>query len=369
MLLVFVGFFVLMMSLSFLTSFITIRFDIGFVSKEWLGIIGSVYSLGMTLGSFRSAHLIARLGFVRSYVVFCSLIGLSILTFGFFFHPLFWVPIRFIIGYSLGAVFAIVESWIILDSPDDQKGRSLSLYSFVLYLGYGLAPYLFRLIPDLKSMLPLVIMGFLCFLSIFLMAIVKSNSPLVESHNKKLMIKEAYETAPIGFVQCMGSGVMNIIIYVFFPKIMYYHPYIHFTYLISATILGGVIFQYPIGLLSDYYSRRVVIMSLNMAVICLIPLCVIFFNTIALFFLLLVLGGCILVIYPLSISHTCDFFPKQSYFSIVQTLLLVYGIGSIIGPFIVTSIFFNMFSDMTAVFAALMVTSSVLLVHGLTHKR
>lgn len=43
--------------------------------------------------------------------------------------------------------------------------------------------------------------------------------------------------------------------------------------------------------------------------------------------------GCMFYsIYPIAMAYTCDGFPKEQYFGVIQTLLILYGVGSIIGP-------------------------------------
>ena len=106
------SFFVLMMALSFLTSFISIRFDIAHLSKEWIGVVGSMYTMGMTLSNFGFSRFVARYGFIRTYVGISSVIGLSMLLLGFVFNPWVWSVLRFVIGYGLGAIFIIIESWV-----------------------------------------------------------------------------------------------------------------------------------------------------------------------------------------------------------------------------------------------------------------
>lgn len=331
---VLISFFILMMSLSFLTSFITIRFDIAQLAKEWIGLIGSMYTLGMTLSNFQFSKLVSKIGFIRSYVGVAAIIGISMLISGFCFNPFLWTGLRFFTGYCLGAVFIIIESWIMLDSPDDKKGKAIGLYCLVLYMGYALAPYLFRLIgADYTTPYPLMLMSLLCFVSILTIALNKSNPPSIALHQTHLMFKEIFLKAPIGFVQCFASGIMNTIIYVLFPKIMFHHPRVHFTYLLSIVIFGGALSQYPVGWLSDRYKRYDVLLWLNLIIACIIPLCVVFFTSLWLVPLLFVLGGCLLGIYPLTITATCDEFGKKEYFSIVQTLLLIYGLGCIVGPF------------------------------------
>ena len=145
---------------------------------------------------------------------------------------------------------------------------------------------------------------------------------------------------------------------------MLHHPNIHFTYLISSTILGGVLFQYPIGLLSDRYKKLDLLIGLNVVIAVILPLCVIFFHTIGLVPLLMILGGCLFSIYPLTITLACERFERKDYFNIVQTLLLIYSFGCIASPIIVTQLFLNIFTNlMFGIFAAIFIINAILLIY------
>ena len=355
------SFFVLMMALSFLTSFISIRFDIAHLSKEWLGVVGSMYTMGMTLSNFGFSRFVARYGFIRTYVGISSVIGLSMLLLGFVFNPWVWSVLRFIIGYGLGAIFIIIESWVMLVSQKNAKGEALAHYCLILYLGYAIAPYLFRCIRgDYTTAYPLMLMALLVFISIAIIVFTRLKEPIIEIHDTTLIFGDCLQKAPVYFIQCFASGVMNTIIYVFFPKVMFHHPYIHFTYLLSIVILGGALFQYPVGILSDRYKHFNVLLSLNIMMAILLAMSLIFFNTYWILPLLFLLGGCLLGIYPLTITATCRLIKND--FSVVQTLLLVYGLGCILGPFICIWMFMPFFREMDAVWVCLFAVNFVTMI-------
>jgi MFS family permease len=58
--------------------------------------------------------------------------------------------------------------------------------------------------------------------------------------------------------------------------------------------------------------------------------------------LVFIFGGCAFVLYPLAISHACDYLEESETLGAIAVITIFYGLGSIIGP-IVVSIFMSLF--------------------------
>lgn len=76
----------------------------------------------MTAGSYFSQFTIIRVGYIRAFVLFASLMAISTLIVGANKSVAVWILFRFLCGYSLAALFIIIESWCILSS-DKKKQR------------------------------------------------------------------------------------------------------------------------------------------------------------------------------------------------------------------------------------------------------
>jgi len=100
--------------------------------------------------------------------------------------------------------------------------------------------------------------------------------------------------------------------------------------------LGGMILQYPIGLLSDNFDRRKVIIGISITVIIsasIIMLCghqYLSFEQLTVIYF--IFGGMSFTLYPVALSLICDSLKSSHIVSVTQGLSLVEGIGSIIGP-------------------------------------
>ena len=182
------------------------------------------------------------------------------------------------------------------------------------------------------------------------------------------MFQNIRQKAPLGLIYAFGSGFINIIIYTFFPKILFHHPKIHFTHLIAISVWGGALFQYPIRLLTRYLARSTILRLINIVVMAIIPLSAFFFNSLWLIGCLAVLGGCLFSIYPMVIGYTCHQFKKEDYFNIIQTLLLTYGIGGILAPFVLI-LLSHIMNNFLATFGTVFMMNMVLFVLSFIVKR
>ena len=108
----------------------------------------------------------------------------------------------------------------------------------------------------------------------------------------------------------------------------------------SIFVVGGLLFQLPIGRLSDYFDRRKVLLSVTIAAT--LPSIILSFgmaiNPSLLFLSIGCFGGLVSTIYPLSISYANDYLTSEEILSTSAGFVLVFSIGAVIGPIVVSSI-------------------------------
>jgi MFS family permease len=104
--------------------------------------------------------------------------------------------------------------------------------------------------------------------------------------------------------------------------------------LMSLTILGGALLQWPIGRLSDRGDRRTTLALIStLATVVAVAIAIVegLGNTM-LFALFFVYGGLVFAIYPICVAHLLDHLPAENMLSGCSSLLLLNGIGSALGP-------------------------------------
>ncbi len=109
------------------------------------------------------------------------------------------------------------------------------------------------------------------------------------------------------------------------------------SYFMLITLIGGLVSQWPIGLLSDKYGRRRLIAFTSLFTSG-VSLAFIFlsFNTTFLYFLGFLLGLTIFSLYPLAVARANDVVDEnKDIVEISRTLLFMYSIGSFSSPLLI----------------------------------
>lgn len=235
--------------------------ELGF-SNLAIGGIVSIYYLGMMLGSWFLEKRIARMGFFSSYLV---LVFLNILFIGLF--PIsqaieFLYLLRFALGIILGGIFVIVESWILLLAPAEKKGEAMSWYMIGLYAGASLGQ---MLIGDTTKLFPynFMIPILACVIGMVVLFFQNKDSDYRQTEAPpELSTMTVIKMAPLGF---FGNLLSGSTLSVFYGLVPLYGKTLALStqqigLLMGITIAGGFIGQWPIGKLSDKFSKDRILM-------------------------------------------------------------------------------------------------------------
>jgi len=323
----------------FFTTLTTLQLN-AFHSPDWLiGLISSVYFAGLIIASFRAQRFIIRVGHIRAYAAFASLLAVSSLIQGLTPNPIIWLISRYICGYCVAGLLIVIESWCLEGSSSTNKGRIIAFYLFSYYLALALGQLLLKFHYSL-SLTPFCIIAGTASLSIIPVCITRFEAPKLappSTFSPWIYTKKI----PLGVFGSLVSGLVLGGIYTLLPLAF---VDLHFStnevaYLMGATILGGTLFQLPIGKISDLVDRRLILITIcaicSLVSFILIFLQIKFWSILLLIFLL---GGSAFVIYPLSINHATDYTKKSDTIAVLSTLSLFYGIGSTFGPIILANL-------------------------------
>ena len=318
----------------FFVTYVTIRLHLESIPPWVIGSISAAYYAGLVFGSFRIESFIIRVGHIRAYAAFASLVSTTILLQALYINPWWWLSLRLINGYCMAGLFITIESWLLVKSDKSTRGQVLSLYMTSFYAAQALGQFLLN-IGELKGVVPFILSALLSSLSVVPLAMTRTTTPHFEEPSA-LNFFQLYRISPVGIFGCFCSGLIMGAIYGLLPLyISQIQPDTKtIALLMGSTIFGGMLLQYPVGKLSDALDRRKVILAvvtfvLALSILISTPL------SHALFILLILLfffGGLTFTIYPLSISYTLDYLQSKDTISATQGLLLAYSIGATIGP-------------------------------------
>lgn len=325
--------FMLMGGGGFLGPLISIRLEQAHVSALLIGLVATAYFAGLTLGSLRAERIIARVGHIRAFVAFVPVYSATSLIYAFHRDPALWTALRFVDGFCMAGVYVCVESWLNERSDLRTRGTVLASYMVALYCGEALGQFFINL-GDADSAMPFMAASVLLSLSIIPIALTRILQPAV-GERVPFALRRLYAVSPLGVV---GATVNGVMIGAFYALGAVYVRRLGMgvsdaALFMSAVILGGVVLQWPLGLLSDRFDRRRVIVGCFAAAFIVAAALAAFGET---RFVLITLGaafgGVAFVLYPLCVAHTNDHLSSGERIGASGGLVLAYSVGAAIGP-------------------------------------
>jgi MFS family permease len=350
-----------MLGTGFFLSFTSLRLDtLGF--DGWVvGVVHSAYYLGMLIGAARAEKIINRVGHIRAYAAYTGVGVICLMAQGLTPNPLIWVFIRVVMGFCLAVYYIVVESWFLSSSTQATRGAILSLYMITLYLAQASSQFILNII-NLDSSEPFFVAALFASASIITLSLSKAPSPQLHDQSG-YSFKSLLKQSQFGFMGCFISGIILSSIYSFAPLFAATNE-LSVSLTVGVCILGGVLFQWPVGKLSDIFDRRRVLFGLTVFT-ALQAILLVFIppHGVLIYALLFTLGGLVFTLYPLSITQVCDNVQPHGLTKATGTLLLTYGIGAVIGP-VIAPVFIDAF-PVYGLFLFIAVNAIALIIMGI----
>ncbi|MBH3458532.1 MULTISPECIES: MFS transporter [Pseudomonas] len=334
------GLFIIALGNGLLYSLTTLRLGEAGESATMIGIVSSGFFIGLTLGAIFNDRLILRIGHIRAYSSFASLIAATILLQGLFVDTWGWFALRLLNGWATVGVFLVIESWLLLAGDAKIRGRLLALYMIALYGAGVLGQAMLGELVSLGASAPFTVAGMLAALSVLPIVILPRVSPLLEQV-EPLKPRQLLGVTPSGLVGCFGSGVAIAAVYALLPL---YLQRIGLDVgevgrMMAWVILGAMLLQYPVGRWSDRKDRQDVLIALGTLCVVLSLVILLLPSTSAwLPAVLFLLGGGVFAVYPVAVSHAADRAPMDALVPMIQGLLLINSLGSAMSPLAISPV-------------------------------
>lgn len=319
----------------FFLTFLSLSMNAHDESNIMIGAMTGIFYAGLVCGSFKIEPFIARVGHIRAFSTFASLLAVISLLHGIFYNIPLWFVLRFITGFGTAGIFVIIESWFLYSSTTSMRGRILSLYMITFYAAEALGQLLINL-GNANTLLLYSIAAMLCSLSVIPLSMTHVSMPnFTEASNMRL--RTLYKKTTSSFLGCFFAGMILSASYGLFPILFsnIHHDNSDVSIFMFCLIIGGMLLQYPAGKLSDRIDRRLtVIIICFLAIICSFLLMYFMKSYYLSLVLITLFGGFSTTIYPVCISYACDSLDTKNIVAGIQGLLLAYSLGSTLGPFV-----------------------------------
>jgi len=305
----------------------------GFTAAS-LGMLGTGWALGYVAGCLRTPALVARVGHIRAFGAMCAIAAIAVLMSLVLISPWVWIPVRALSGFCFAGAAMIVESWLNERTDAASRGRVFGIYTMV-NLGATTAGQMVLTLGDPSGYFFFVLAAMIYCLALLPTAISATTTPKPLT-SVSLDLRALWRNSPIAVFAILMVGISNAsfgtLAAVYGARIGLELSSI--ALFASIPILAGALSQVPVGIASDRYDRRVVLVVI--ASIAVIADGLFLFGgfttpgvvmTVAALF-----GATVYAMYPVIVAHASDHAAPGTFIQVSGGLLLVFGIGSIIGP-------------------------------------
>jgi MFS family permease len=299
-----------------------------------LGLLGTSWAAGFVIGCLVAPKMVRRVGHVRAFSGFIAIIAIIALVSGIIIDPVWWVILRAVTGFSTAGTSMIIESWLNERANNESRGAIFSLYIGITLLGV-VGGQLMIPLEDVRTPVLFMICGIFYCIAMLPTTLSTAASPQ-PLKAVKLDLPALYRNSP---VSCLGillvgiaNGAYGTLGAVFGAGAGLSDTSI--AVMMSATIFAGAIMQLPAGRLSDRIDRRYVLAAMS-AIAALAGLLIFVLHPSSPVFLigLVILYGAVAnTLYPIAVAHANDFAASEDFVKVSGGLLLLYGIGTVIGP-------------------------------------
>jgi MFS family permease len=301
----------------------------------YVGLIPTAYGIGFVFGCFWGQKLINHVGLIRAFAVAAALLASLAIIMHLTSNTAGWIAIRGIMGCSIAIVSTCADSWVGRGTPTAMRGQVMGLYAAVTKLAHVSAPTL------LAASIYVSDQGILIAASLFALSLVPVAMAKMPAHEEMmekngLSFRALFIAAPSSIAAASAVGLANGAVLNFLPiyGLSINFPMSEAVALLAYAHFGGLLMQWPLGLISDVVGRRAV-MATGLIVASAIAIIISMQTTSAgnlIFWLVFIWGGSALSIYSIALSHAIDHFEGDNLVSICATMLVTWSTASVMGP-------------------------------------
>jgi MFS family permease len=304
------------------------------IPSTLIGLNSAMAGIAAMAAAPITTKLAHRFG-VATTMIWAVLIS-ALSAMGFYYADQFWMwfPLRFAFHGATTTLFILSEFWINVASPPRRRGLVLGIYATVLSIGFAAGAAIFSRLGS-EGATPFVVGAVAILLAAIPVYIARFESPVLnegpELHFWRYIFIVPTATAAVFIFGAVEAGGLSM-----FPV---YATRIGFSEsqagdLLTIMAIGNVIFQIPVGLLSDRMRDRRSLLSL-MAIIGLAgALAMPYFagDGRLLSIILLFWGGSIAGLYTVGLSHLGSRLQGADLAAANAAFIFCYAVGTVAGP-------------------------------------
>ncbi|MGF2735839.1 MFS transporter [Marinobacter sp. DUT-1] len=325
---------------AFLMTLLGIRLSIEQVAPDVIGWVLVCYSIGFVLGTLYVHRVIGRVGHIRAFAVFAAMAAVASLMYPMALSMVFWAFLRVLSGFSIAGVLVVIESWFSSRATNANRGALFAVYQIVFYLSAAGGQLVVN-VGDPANFMPFSLAAILLVLALVPLSLTRMEAPAIEQASRMSIFTLARQS----FSGVAGALICGVMIGGFYALGPVYATLVGLdvaktsTFMASA-IVAAMILAWPLGRVCDRFDRRRVMFWVALVAAAAAG-GVGVLETTNLAMLTLLVGlftGLSASVYPIAVAITNDRMETSRIVSASATLLLSYGVGSVIGPIVMAEL-------------------------------
>jgi MFS family permease len=324
-----------------LLPLIAVIFENSGVSSSLNGLNATALYIGILLASPFMEQPLRKYGYKPVIILGGFLVIISLALFPLWKTFWFWFGLRLLIGIGDHALHFATQTWITDFSPENKRGRNLSLYGLFFGIGFAAGPLMAPLVK-INEALPFIISSILCLIGWLFLFSLKNEFPEQEIKlnsfvNTLRRFSQAWKYGWVAFLPPMVYGFLESSLNGSFPvyALRIGLDVNSVSILLACFAVGGIIFQLPLGIISDKFGRRnILILILFLGFISFTTASFLEHSFIGLSICLFLAGMFVGSTFSLGISYMADLMPKNLLPTGNLMCGIFFSIGSLSGPFI-----------------------------------
>ncbi|WP_313526305.1 MFS transporter [Stutzerimonas kunmingensis] len=315
-----------------LNTLLTLRGVAEGYSTGMIGLLMSGYFAGFLIGTWLAPSLIRRIGHIRTFAFYAALAAVAVLVHVLIVNPWVWLVLRVLYGVSLVTLYMVIESWLNAQVSGEKRGQVFALYMAVNLGALAAAQQLLSLDTPMNFTL-FALAAILISSALMPITLTRQAQPALPD----MPATDLLQLARIAPLPLMAAGISGLTLGGFWGLAPVYASQIGFDaagvgLLMSITILGGAVLQWPIGLFSDKHDRRVVLLWVVAIAAVLALVITPILSGSLLLGLMFLWGGLAFSIYSIAVAQMVDQLHPDEILSGSSGLLLANGFGAAFGP-------------------------------------
>jgi MFS family permease len=323
------------------TDLLGLRAGLEAFSPVSISIVMAGYYVGYSTGPLLCPRAISRIGHVGTIAGGLLIAAGVIVLHGLFVSPVAWTLLRAMAGVALACVYIAFESWINDRAENRVRGRVFSLYMVAQMIGMTGSQFLLMTASP-GTMVLFLLTGTLFVLGAAPVIAARGRAP----HHASIehvtiprlvrIIGELFKLSPLGPIQTFLSGVSWSMVFTFAPV---YAQHVGLRMDQIAWFMGGAmaaaaLLQFPLGWISDRAGRQRTLLLMCAGGTASAAFGI-WANGQGLAFKYAasaLIGALVFPLYSVAVAHTNDKIAPQIRVPAAAGLVLLFGLGSILGP-------------------------------------